>query len=391
MSTQPSRVEGNQEFHGNVTFMAQVAMATDGQISDDNIAASANIAASKLEHQFPVRYVQASNVTAYDHTEVVHAVYGVTGTVVAIEAGCIDPCTGTAEIDVDLLVGGTSILSSAITLDSSNTARVGESGGIATAAVANGNVIEVSVKAKGPDTGNFEYVEEFLGDAGDTLPGIWGTNGQTANSTEDYVTDSGCGIFQLATDGTSEAQATQLTSNDNLWIDLYEKPIIEWRVNMNLSAASVMTANDRLVMGVCSAHANAEDDLDAVTINAWFRMDGTSANITLEADDGTIDESPQDSTIDHVDSAWMHFKLDFADLSDVKFYINGTEQGGATVSMANIVSTTLVQPIFCIQRDDADADIHIMNIDQVKVTSGRTAGTMGKGVYCVVILQEKAA
>ena len=384
-----TRHEGDQIFKGNVLFQSGVTM-NGGQLLNAAIGANADVRASKLEHQFPVHYAQPSDVTAFDHITMVHACYGLTGSVLAIEAGSVVPCTGTAEIDIDLLVGGSSILSSAITLDSSNTARVGEAGAIDTTALADGNVLEVSVKAKGPDAGDFEYVEEFLGDAGDTLPGIWGTNAQTANSVEDYVTDSGCGIFQLATDGTSEAQATQLTSSDNLWIDLFEKPIIEWRINMNLSGASVMSADERLVMGVCSVHANAEDALDATTVNAWFRMEGASANIYVEADDGTLNTDDQDSLVDHVDSAWMHFKLDFSNLADVKYYINGTEQGGATVSMANISSTTLVQPIFCIQRD-ADADVEIMNIDQVKITQGRTAGTLGKGVYCVVMLREKAA
>jgi len=388
-----SRITGDQTFVDAATFLGTVTMV-GGQITNTSIKASADILASKLEHQFPVRYSQASNETAHDHSEVVHDVYGVTGAILSVNAGSIVACTGSAEIDIDVLVGGSSILTGAITLDSANVAYTPEAGVVDTEALAAGNAVEISVKARGLDAGDLVYNYDFLADAGDTLPDIWGTDEVSAAGapTLDYVTDSSSGIYRLATDATDELQALQLFSSDNLWIDLLENPIVEWRAKMTLSGASLMSANERLVMGVCSNHTNAEDALDSVTNNAWFRMEGASANILVEADDGTTDTDDQDSTVDHVDAAWMHFKIDFSSLSDVKFYINGTEQGGAAVSMAAITTTTLVQPIFCIQRDLAAADeIEIMDIDNFKVTSGRTGGTLGKGVYCTVMLTEKAA
>ncbi len=375
-----TRIEGDQVFVNEVNFLSTI-----------NMKAGQAFAASNLEHQFPVRYVQPSNVSAYDHTEVVHAIYGATGTILAVLAGSVEVCTGSAEVDVDVLVGGSSILLNAITLDSSNSNRTDESGTVNIAATADGNVIEISVKAKGPDAGDFEFVEEFLADAGDTLPDIWGVNAETGNSTEDYVTDTGGGAYSLILDSTSEGQANQLTSNDNLWIDLYEKPIIEWRAKLDLTGTNALgSADQRLVMGVCSAHANAEADLDATTTNAWFRMEGTSANILVEADDASTNTDDQDSGVDLVDDTWTHFKIDFSDLSDVKFYIDGSEQSGAAVVMSNISSTTLVQPIFCDQRD-AGAEEEKIYIDNFRVTSGREDGTLAKGVYCIVILREDAA
>ena len=385
-----SRIIGDFIFVDGVNFLSTVTMKT-GQINNASVEADANLAVSKLEHQFPVRYAQPSNVTAFDHVEVVHAVYGVTGTVLAVEVGSVVPCTSTSEIDVDVKVGGSSILDSVVTLDSDNAARVGVSGTISTTALADGDVLEISVKAKGPDTPDFEFVEEFLADAGDTLPDIWGIDAESANSTEDYVTDSAGGAYSLIQSSDSEAQASQLFSDGNMWIDLFEKPIIEWRATLDLTGTNALgSADQRLVMGVCHTHTNAEDALDDVTVSAWFRMEGTSANILVEADDANTNTDDQDSGVDLVDDTETHFKIDFTDISDVKFYIDGVEQGGATVTMANITGSTIVQPIFCIQRDDM-AEEEKVYIHDFRVTSGREAGTLGKGAYCVVMLREKAA
>jgi len=205
------------------------------------------------------------------------------------------------------------------------------------------------------------------------------------------VTDSAHGVYSLINSADAEAQSTQLFSSDNLWIDLFERPVVEWRAKLDLTGTNALgSADQRLVMGVCSNHTNAEDALDAVTVNAWFRMEGTSANILVEADDDSTNTDDQDSLVDLVDDTWTHFKIDFSNLADVKFFIDGVEQGGAAVVMSNIAATVLVQPIFCLQRDDA-AEEEKMYIDSFKVTSGRFLGTLGKGVFTSLTSKEDAA
>lgn len=390
MSTVPIVYSTPVHFTDEVV-MTGTAHLPNSSITNAMVSSSAAIDATKMEHQFPLRYSQPSDVTAFSHTEVVHAVDGTSGTIVNVDAGSVAICGGDASVTVDVLKDGVSILSGAIELDSNNEAYTPETGTINTSTLADSDVLEVKVTALGPDATDSVFTEDFLGDAGDTLPSIWGTNGQTANSTEDYVTDSGCGVYTLTQSSDSEAQASLLSSSDNLWIDLYEKPIVEWRAKLDLTGTnSLGTADQRLVMGIGSALANAEDTLDSVTTSAWFRMEGASDNILVEADDGTANTDDQYSLVDLVDNTWTHFKIDFSDLSDVKFYIDGTEQGGATVSMANISSSTLVQPIFCIQRD-AGAEEEKMYFDNFSVTQGRTGGELAKGVYCVVMIREDAS
>ncbi|MHC4180537.1 MAG: LamG-like jellyroll fold domain-containing protein [Planctomycetota bacterium] len=212
-----------------------------------------------------------------------------------------------------------------------------------------------------------EHREDFLDDAGGTLPGLWVTNAETVNSTEDYVTDSACGVYTLTHSSNSEGQAMQITSGNNHWIDLTKNPIIEFRVKIDLAGAA-LTADQRIVIGVAGDHTNAEDTLEDMTGSAWFRMEGANLNIYVEADDGTTDTNDQDSTIDFVDNTWTIFKIDLSTLTDVKFYVDGVEQGGAAVSAPLLTGN--VSPIVCIQRD-AGAEEDKVYIDYIQVNQDR--------------------
>jgi len=386
---EPSRIIGEQHFMDDVVFNDTVTLP-DSTVTNAKVSASAAIAATKLEHQTSKTYAQPSDQTAAFDSQVIHTVYGSTGTIVAFEVGAVVACTSTSTVDVDLHKNGTSILSSPVEIDSADTAYTLVSGTVSTSTLADGDVLEVIVLPNGADADDFALVEDFVADAGDTLPALWAVDAETANSTEDYVTDSGCGVYSLINSSDSEAQSTQLFTSDNLWIDLFERPIVEWRAKLDLTGTNALgSADQRLVLGVCSAHTNAEDDLDAVATSAWFRMEGTSANILVEADDGSTDTDDQDSGADLVDNTWTHFRIDFSSLADVKFYINGTEQSGATVVMSNIASSTMVQPIACLQRD-AGAEEEKMYLDSFKVTSGRSLGTLAKGVFATTVIREDA-
>ena len=384
-----SRLDGDYHFTGAVTMNEMNIPA--GTIVNTDVAAGAAISASKLESRLELTYAQDRDAMAHRASHIIHSGYGATGDIIAFEAGCAVIGGAGASVDVDLLLNGTSVLSAAITLDSSNTALTPEEATLATLIYADGGTFEVVVTPKGPGVTPVDHMEDFLGDAGDTLPGLWGVDAQTANSVEDYVTDSAGGVYSIQNEATSEAQSTQLFSNDNLWIDLFEQPIIDFRVNLDLTGTNGLgSADQRWVIGVCSAHTNAEDDLDATTVNSWFRQEGTAADILVEADDGTLNTDDQDSTINLVDNTYTNFRIDFTSLTDVKYYIDGVEQGGAAMSMTNIASTTLVQPIVCLQRD-AGTEAEKIYIDFIKVHVNRTTSTLAKGVYATVVLNEDAS
>ena len=137
------RIEEKIYFADTITFKEVVLPA--GAVSDDQVAAGAKIAASKMVHKHRPSYGQAG--TAVSETRAIHGVFGATGSVVAFKAGSITACTGNATISVDLKKNGTSILASPITLDSTKSARVLYAANIASAALSVGDWLEVVVTA----------------------------------------------------------------------------------------------------------------------------------------------------------------------------------------------------------------------------------------------------
>lgn len=121
------------------------AILNDGCIADKHIAASAGVAASKLEHQHRAAYAQESDTTAAAEDRVVHVVVGSTGTLQAFNAGCVVACVGNATVTVDLHKNGASVLTAAIVIDSGDAAYAQVDGVIDTTAVAAGDVLEVVI------------------------------------------------------------------------------------------------------------------------------------------------------------------------------------------------------------------------------------------------------
>ena len=103
--------------------------------------------------------------------------------------------------------------------------------------------------------------------------------------------------------------------------------------------------------------------------HAWFRIEGASLAILVEADDGTTDTDDQDSTIVLVKSAWTHLKIDMTDLAAIVFEVDGVAQGGAAVS-APLLATPL-QFIACIQRD-AGTEANSLDIDWLVTYADRS-------------------
>jgi hypothetical protein len=215
-------------------------------------------------------------------------------------------------------------------------------------------------------TERIEYYYDFLGAAGSTLPAPWATQDTSAagSPTLDFVTASLGGDFTLTSDSQSEAQNLTLFWNDALAIDPTKNPVFECRFKINFAGAA-FSADQRAVIGLGS---NRDATLDDMVRNAWFRIDGASLNILVEADDGATDTDDQDSTIDLVDDTFVIVRIDMADLSDIKFYVDDVEQGGATVAAAAMSGG--MQPFIEIQRD-AGTEVEALVVDYVKVVVDR--------------------
>lgn len=145
MATGTNVIDGDLLVRGKANFASLNIPA--GTVTDAMIEALAGIAASKLQHVHRKEFAQGSASNAAAATQVIHVVIGTTATVMSVKAGAVVPAIGAATATVDIKHNGTSILSSAITLNSSQTARQLVSATISTPALAAGDVLEIVITA----------------------------------------------------------------------------------------------------------------------------------------------------------------------------------------------------------------------------------------------------
>lgn len=130
--------------NGQATFAGTIKLpgscVGSGQIDPSN-----PLPASVMQHQHEMTYRQSNGSAVVSDRQAVHVGYGATGLVVAIQAGCVTPNVGADTISVDIKKNNVSILSSAISLTSSQAAYATVAGSIATSAYVTGDVFEVVV------------------------------------------------------------------------------------------------------------------------------------------------------------------------------------------------------------------------------------------------------
>lgn len=131
-------------FSGNVRCKNIILNA--GAVDDNAIADDAGITYDKLEHEHRIHYSQP-NTTATSEAKAVYRCRGATGTILNIEAGSIGACAGSATITVDVKKNGTTVLASAIVLDSGNVAYTAESGSVSVEDMVAGDVLTVHATA----------------------------------------------------------------------------------------------------------------------------------------------------------------------------------------------------------------------------------------------------
>jgi hypothetical protein len=140
-----TRIDSDVYVTGNIS--SQTLTIPAGTVKNADVSASAGIDATKLKHQHHINYSQDSAEEAAADERVVHTVYGTSGTIVAVQAGMVAAHAGNATATVDLHVNGSSVLSAAITLSSSQSAYELVSGTIADDSLSADDVLEIVVAA----------------------------------------------------------------------------------------------------------------------------------------------------------------------------------------------------------------------------------------------------
>ena len=241
----------------------------------------------------------------------------------------------------------------------------------------NGNRLDhdaVSDKAWLRSLANRQQIfSDFIG--GGSLPLAGATTGGMGFVTQD-TSSSGAptlqfqaaadGVFTMAFSSTNEAQSLTLYFGDACCIPATKNPVFIARVKIT----GTLSADDRVVIGLASVR-NAT--LDNIADHVWFRMEAANNNILVEGDDdGTTDNDDNDTGTDWTSGTYHTYKIDMADLSDVKFYVDGTLQTlPETMDVSGMDAAALLQPYIEMQKD-AGTVTHRVDIDYIDVRWDRS-------------------
>ena len=175
-----------------------------------------------------------------------------------------------------------------------------------------------------------------------TTPGM---NGWTIKDTS----ASGAPTYLCVTEDGGAAKLTLASTSEEEIVTLYQNDVLPWDLDSLLSVDFIVKVGSidavtQLVFGVGSAQNDTED---SVTVNAWFRMDGTASTsaIVVETDDNTVDNNDV-ATGTTLSTTYKKCTIDFSQgLADVRFFIDGSRVAASTTfDMSAVTSGQNVQP-----------------------------------------------
>lgn len=219
------------------------------------------------------------------------------------------------------------------------------------------------------DSNFIEYCDDFLGHrvysatAGSNVGHNWIIADTSSAGTPTYtpVADSGVGEVALTLDNTNEIQNVCLYHGDKITISAAKLK----RYKARVKTSGTLNAAEMVAFGICSAR---NDTIDSLTIHASFRVLGASTTVYLETDDNTTDKDDISSGTT-LSSTYKTFEIDFSNLANVRFFIDGQPVGTATTFDMSAVSGN-VQPYVQIQKTAATSTGSV-TVDFVEIEARR--------------------
>lgn len=213
------------------------------------------------------------------------------------------------------------------------------------------------------------FKDDFLGfdflDTETGSKGIWETVEVALNQAIRIDPDEQNGAVELPLDADSNAEDAVLYFGDQRPFNVDQGCIFEARINMSVLA----TTGVSVVMGMIGDH---NLDNDTVTEAAWFRMDASGV-LKVETDDTTNNNDDIATGITLVAGTYAILKIDFTDLSDVRFFVDGASVAtGTTFDMSNLsAAEAKMQPYFSLDKASGTG-VGTLVIDYVKVWQDRS-------------------
>lgn len=218
------------------------------------------------------------------------------------------------------------------------------------------------------------FYDDFLG-AWTAIPDVDGTGVESGcpwakkivktagTPTVALVADTANGIAQAALDATSEAQSAFLYMADDRRIIITQGAVFEARVKVSVIPTLVAEA----VWGLVGDYAAP----DSITYSTFFTADG-SGEIFCETDDNTAGEASATSGVTVVNTDWKVYRIDFRDVTSIKFYINGSRvASGTTFAYTATGANATLQPFFGCYKASGTG-LGTIQIDDVRIWLNRS-------------------
>ena len=143
----------NSDLYINGSLSSATFTAPAASITDEMIAANAKVAATKIIHQLPLTFTTDPATAVVANTSMLHIAHAI-GEIVFVEVCAVTAPTSSDQVTVDILIGNaasgyTSVLTSVVTLTSSNADRAVISGTVSTTAYAAGDSFQIVVTPTG--------------------------------------------------------------------------------------------------------------------------------------------------------------------------------------------------------------------------------------------------
>jgi len=177
------------------------------------------------------------------------------------------------------------------------------------------------------------------------------------------VANSANGIAACTLTATSEKQDAALYFNDQKNFAVTQGCVFEAVIKMSV----LPTGTAQMVWGLVS---NWTDGPDNITFSAFFKANG-SGLINCEMDDNVTDSSVSSGvTLANTDTAIC--RIDFNDVTNVKYYINGTQVAtGTTFGFAATGTNAVLQPFFQAYKPSG-TDVGTLQVDSVRIWQNRS-------------------
>lgn len=219
---------------------------------------------------------------------------------------------------------------------------------------------------------SLRYVEDFLGAgkvvipaAGSAESGVDWTKSIVgiAPPTVAGIADAAGGIVACTLTSDSQAQTAALYHGDQRNFDVTKSLVVEMLVNVNV----LPTLTAELVWGLVGDYNAAPD---SATYSAFFTCDG-SGEVFCEVDDNASDQSATSGVTLTADTLHV-FRIDFTDVTSVKFFIDGAHVASSTTfTYAATGANAVLQPFFSAYKASG-AGVGTLYVDKVHIWGKRS-------------------